>query len=414
MKVTAADILSRLDALDAIDPLKAQRAAFDLPEGVIYLDGNSLGALPHSARHRADQAVLQEWGQGLIRSWLEADWLGLSRRVGDRIGRLVGAAPGQVVATDSTSVNLYKVLRAALALRPGRGAILTDQGNFPTDLYILSGAARETGRTVELAAPGEVMDSIGPDTAVVVLTHVDYRTAAIHDMAAITARAHAQGALVIWDLAHTAGAVCCDLDGCEADFAVGCSYKYLNGGPGAPAFLYVARRHQRFVEQPIAGWFGHRAPFDFSQTYAPADGVDRFLSGTPSVLALSILDGALDRFDGVDIATLQAKSQRMTEAFVALFDERLAPLGFQLVCERRAELRGSHVAFSHPEGYPIMRSLADRGFIGDFRAPDVLRFGFAPLYNRYADVGALVSAVADVMEARAWDQAHYRERFAMT
>jgi kynureninase len=281
-----------LAALDAADSLRGKRALFHMPEGLTYLDGNSLGCLPLSAQKRGNQVIAGEWGDGLIRSWLGADWLTLSQRVGDRIGRLVGAAAGQIVAGDSTSINLHKVLHSALDLRPGRSIILTDQGNFPTDLYIIDGVAKQRGKSVKKLPTSEILEAMDETTAVVVLTHVDYKSATIYDMAEVTAQAHANGALVIWDLAHTAGAVPCDLDGCQADFAIGCGYKYLNGGPGAPAFLYVARSHQSHARQPLQGWFGHKAPFDFSSNFDPASGIARFLCGTPSVIALSVLDGA--------------------------------------------------------------------------------------------------------------------------
>jgi kynureninase len=407
-------VFERLVGLDAADPLQDRRHLFHLPQGITYLDGNSLGCLPHSARRRADQAVAKEWGEGLIRSWLGAQWLTLPGRVGDRIGRLIGAAVGQIVATDSTSITLYKVLNAALDLQPKRLTILTDQDNFPTDLYILDSVAQQRNCRVRRVRQDDVAAEIDDTVAVVALTHVDYKSAAIYDMPGITAKAHAVGALTIWDLAHTAGAIPCDVDGCQVDFAVGCGYKYLNGGPGAPAFLYVAKRHQHAARQPLHGWFGHRAPFDFSPSYDPAVGIARFLSGTPSVVALSALDGALDVFEGVELATLREKSRRMVSEFLALFDAHLVSRGFVLASERDPKRRGSHISFSHPQGYRIMRALADRGIIGDFRAPDVLRFGFAPLYNRFADVGTLIEATLEVMEAGTWQREEYGVRQAVT
>uniref|UniRef100_B0T9J0 Kynureninase n=1 Tax=Caulobacter sp. (strain K31) TaxID=366602 RepID=B0T9J0_CAUSK len=400
--------------LDAQDPLALHRDKFHLPSGLVYLDGNSLGCLPFSAQRRVEEAVTREWGDTLIGAWLNADWLTLATRVGDRIARLVGADPGEVVAADSTSINLYKALHAALGLRPSRTRILAQAGDFPTDLYIIDSVATATDRKVSRLKAEDILAAIDEDVAVIVLTHVNYKTAAVHDMAAITAAAHAKGALVVWDLAHTAGAVPCALNVAGADFAVGCGYKYLNGGPGAPAFLFVAKRHQPEARQPLTGWFGHRAPFEFSDTFEAAPGAERFLCGTPPILALSALDGALDAFDGIEIEALAAKSRTMTEGFVRLFDAELAPLGFVLHCERNPDRRGSHVAFSHPDGYAIMRALADRGFVGDFRAPDVLRFGFAPLYNRYVEVEGLVSAIVEIMLDRSWDRPAYRVRQAMT
>lgn len=406
--------LERLRALDGADPLRDRRGLFCLPEGVVYLDGNSLGCLAHSARRRGETMITDEWGQGLIRSWLGADWLTLAGRVGDRIGRLVGAKPGQIVATDSTSINLYKALHAALDMRPDRPTILTDEENFPTDLYILDAVARERGLTVRRVRPDDVAAAIDGSVAVVALAHVDYKSSAIHNMAGINSRAHAAGALAIWDLAHTAGALPCELDLWKADFAVGCGYKYLNGGPGAPAFIYVAERHQRVARQPLQGWFGHKAPFDFSSDYDPAAGISRFLCGTPSIVGLSVLDGALDIFNDIDIAMVREKSARMVGEFLELFDEHLLPRGFTLVSERDPERRGSHVSFSHPQGYRIMRALADRGIIGDFRAPDVLRFGFAPLYNQFVEVATLVQKTVEVMDGAAWNKEEYAVRQAVT
>ncbi len=401
-------------ALDADDALAAHRARFHLPAGIVYLDGNSLGCLPLAVTQRLAQVAQHEWGDGLIRSWNTADWMQLPARVGAKIARLIGAQAHEVVAADSTSINLYKVLSAAVGLRPDRRVVLTQADNFPTDLYIIDSVAQRLGLTVRQVASDQVLAAIDDDVAAVSLTHVNYRSAAMHDMAGITAAAHENGALAVWDLAHSAGAVPCDLNAAGADFAIGCGYKYLNGGPGAPAFVFAADRHHAAALQPLTGWIGHAAPFAFDGRFQPAPGVARFLCGTPPVLALSALDAALDVFKDVSIDALRRKSQAMGELFVALYDRDLAPLGFALSCERDPDRRGSHVAISHPEGYAIMRAVAARGVIGDFRAPDIMRFGFAPLYNRYSDVAALVAAIVAVMTDREWDTEAYRVRAAVT
>ncbi|WP_428483242.1 kynureninase [Rhodopila sp.] len=390
-----------LAAWDAADPLAPYRSRFHLPAGIVYLDGNSLGCLPLTAKHRVAQACAEEWGEGLIRSWTGADWLNLPIRVGGKIARLIGAAPHEVIAADSTSINLYKTLVAAVRLRPDRPVIVTEADNFPTDLYIIDSIAEQLGLTVRRVRPNEVIEAIDDQVAVVALTHVNYRTAMIHDMQQITAAVHARGGLTIWDLAHTTGAMPCDLNGANADFAIGCGYKYLNGGPGAPAFVFVASRHQTRATQPLTGWLGHSAPFAFDARFDPALGMSRFLCGTPSILSLTALDAALDVFETVSLAAVRDKSRRMTDAFVTLFDETLVSWGFTLCCERDGSRRGSHVAFRHPDGSAIMQAITAQGLIGDFRPPDVLRFGFAPLYNRYADVQALVDVVLSVMRARA-------------
>ena len=386
-----------LAAWDAADPLAVYRERFRLPSGIVYLDGNSLGCLPVAVAERIATVASVEWGLGLIGSWFDAGWMDLPVRVGAKIARLVGAEPREVIAADSTSINLFKTLVSAIRLRPGRRVIVTEADNFPTDLYIIDSVAAQMGLAVRRVRRQALIDAIDDQVAAVTLTHVNYRTAAIHDMHRITEVAHARGALTIWDLAHTAGAMPCDLNGADADFAIGCGYKYLNGGPGAPAFVFVASRHQAAATQPLTGWLSHSAPFAFDDAFAPALGMSRFLCGTPSVLALAALDAALDVFETVSLADVRQKSRRMTDVFVALFDARLAPLGFTLCCERDADWRGSHVSFSHPDGEAIMRAVAAKGVIGDFRPPDTLRFGFAPLYNRYADVHALVAAVLAVV-----------------
>lgn len=392
------------EAADRDDPLAPWRDRFVLPDGLVYLDGNSLGALPRGVPERVRRVVEEEWGRGLIGSWNRAGWVDLPRRVGERIGRLVGAEPGSVVAVDATSVNLFKAVEAALDLRPGRPELLTDTSNFPSDGYVLQGIAQRRGIGLRIVEPEEVEGAIGEEAAVVALTQVDYRSGRRHDLAAVTAAAHAAGALVVWDLAHSAGAFPVDLAGAGADLAVGCGYKYLNGGPGAPAFLYVAPRHQAVFRNPIAGWFGHARPFGFEPGFDPAAGISRGQVGTPHVLSLAALDAALDVFDEVDLEAVRRKSVALTSLFVRLVRDRLAGHGFSVATPDDPERRGSQVALRHPEGRRIVWALAERGVVGDFRAPDVLRFGVAPLYVRHVDIWEAVEALGAVMEAGAWQE----------
>jgi len=406
--------LTREDALalDAADELAGVRGRFVLPEGEIYLDGNSLGALPRATAERLRHVVEAEWGRDLIRSWNTAGWIDLPQRVGDKIGRLVGAAAGEVVVADSTSVNLFKALSAALRLRPDRRVIVTERGNFPTDLYVAQGVIEQLGgrHALRMVERDAVAEAIGPDTAVVMLTHVDYRTGAVHDMAGVTAEAQGQGALMLWDLAHSAGAMPVDLDGCGADLAVGCGYKYLNGGPGAPAFLYVARRYQEAFCQPLTGWMGHAAPFAFGTAYRPAEGIRRALCGTPPVLSLAALEAGVDELLAVDLHAVRRKSLAMT----GLFRRLVAGMGLELAGPEDPAACGSQVSLRHPQGYAIVQALIARGIVGDFRAPDILRFGFAPLYLRFADVWDAAAALRDVLETGAWDRPEFHRRHAVT
>lgn len=400
-------------ALDADDPLAPLRDRFVLPDGVIYLDGNSLGALPAGVAERMHRTIHHEWGQMLIRSWNEAGWASMPRRVGDRVARLVGARPGSVVVCESTSINLYKATMAAAALRSDRRFILTDSGNFPTDVYVMRGVAAHHGLSLVVADPEAVESLISADTAVVALTEVDYRTGRRHDMRRLTATAHAAGALVVWDLAHSAGAFPIQLDECEVDLAVGCGYKYLSGGPGAPAFVYVAPRLHDEIVNPITGWFGHARPFDFSLEFDPAPGIERLRVGTPHILSLSALDEALTVFDDVDLAGVRAKSERLTGLFIELVAERLSD-GFELATPLEPGMRGSQVSLRHDQAYPIVQALIDLGVVGDFRAPDLARFGFAPLYIRFVDVWDAVNRLTEVMATRAWDRPAFRQRKAVT
>lgn len=384
--------------LDSTDPLASKRDLFALPERVVYLDGNSLGALPRVAISAVDDAVRKEWGEGLIRSWNSAGWVDLSVRVGVKIAGLIGAPGDSVVACDSTSINLYKALHAACSLRPDRRVILTDIDNFPTDLYLIDSVANELGLKVRALPRSEILAALDSDVAVLELTHVDYRSSQMYDMEAVTAAAHEVGALTIWDLAHSAGAVPVDVTKADADFAIGCGYKYLNGGPGAPAFIYVAPHIANVTTQPIQGWHGHAHPFEFSRFYEPAAGVDRMLVGTPPVLSMTALSAALDVFDGVSMSELRAKSLALSMFFYELADTHLTSRGFKVVSERDPVKRGSHVAMSHSGGYSIVRALIDRGVIGDFRRPNILRFGLAPLYNTFADVARLIDECIDVVD----------------
>lgn len=408
---TRADCL----ALDAADPLAFARERFALPDGVIYLDGNSLGPLPKATAERLRRTVEQEWGQGLIRSWNEADWINAPLRLGAKIARLIGARPHEVLVADSTSVNLYKLASAAAALRPERSVILTEPGNFPTDLYILQGIAEQSGHKlrVRTVARDALMDALDAEVAVLVLTHVHYKSGAVHDMAALTARAHAVGALTVWDISHSTGALPVELNGAGADFAVGCGYKYLNGGPGAPAFLYVTERWAEVARSPLSGWMGHAAPFEFVDDYRPASGVARMLCGTPSILAMAALEAGIATFDEVDMAQVRAKSVALSELFIALVEAKL-PGVFELASPREPTLRGSQVSFAHPHGYAIMSALIETGVIGDFRAPDILRFGFTPLYTRFVDVFDAVERLDAVMADRRFEHPRYAERAAVT
>jgi kynureninase len=402
-------------ALDDADPIRAFRQRFLLPPGIIYLDGNSLGALPSQTASRLDEVMRQEWGNGLIRSWNSHDWIGASQRIGDKIAGLVGAQAGEVVVADSTSVNIFKLLMAAIGACPDRKIILSEAGNFPTDLYIAQGiAALLPQLSVRAVAPEQVLEAIDDDVAVILLTHVHYKTGHKYDMADITRRAHERGALVIWDLSHSAGAVEIDLGAADADMAVGCGYKYLNGGPGAPAFLYVAKRLQQQLRSPITGWFGHAAPFDFADGFRPAADITRFLSGTPPVLGLVALEVSIDLMRQAPRDLLFGKSQGLCSLFIELIDKTCQGHGLDVVTARDPQKRGSHVSLRHKDGYPIVQALIAAGVIGDFRAPDILRFGFTPLYLRYVDVWQAVDILRDVLETRKWDQAQFRTRAQVT
>lgn len=408
-------------ALDAADPLAPLRDQFSLPAGVFYLDGNSLGVLPRSTAARVQQVVTDEWGEGLIRSWNSAGWITLPQRVGDKIAQLVGVGAGELVVADSTSVNLFKVLSAALSIvqadAPARRVIVSERSNFPTDLYIAQALAAERGFELRLVEPEDLPAALGAQTAVLMLTHVNYRTGRMHDMAALSHAAHEAGALVIWDLAHSAGAVPLALADDGADFAIGCGYKYLNGGPGAPAFVWAHPRHAERFWQPLAGWMGHAAPFEFTPGYRPAAGISRYLCGTPPVLSLAALECGVDTVLAAQplggLPALRAKSLALTRLFAAQVQAHCPAL--TLVSPLDDAQRGSQVCFGHPAiGFPVMQALIARGVIGDFRAPDVLRFGFTPLYMRFVDAFDAAEHLRQVLDSGEWQRPEFNLRQAVT
>ena len=414
MTLTRTDV----ESWDATDPLAPFRDEFHVPDGVIYFDGNSLGALPRKTPERVRALVEDEWGRDLIRSWNAHGWIHYPRRIGDQIASLIGARPGEVVAADTTSVNLFKLLAAGLELAPERRVIVSEKENFPTDLYIAQGLVELLGthelRLVERSELETAIDKDVKDVAVVLLTHVDFRSGELHDMARITEHAHAQGATILWDLSHSAGALPVNLNEADADFAVGCGYKYLNGGPGAPAFLFVAEHHQDHIHPPLSGWMGHEAPFAFDTDYRPAPGIERQLCGTPSVLAMAALEVGVEILTRADLTSVRKKSQRMGDLFLQLVDEQCDGLGLSPVCPRDSNKRGSQVSLRHTESYPIMQALIARGVIGDFRAPDVLRFGFTPLYLRFTDVWDGVAILKEILETEAFRRPEFQNRQLVT
>ncbi len=416
-------------ALDAQDPLRPLRDLFTLPEGMVYLDGNSLGAAPRAAAARAAAVVQQEWSQGLITSWNAAGWVDLPLRLGNQFAPWIGAGADEVVFTDTASINLFKVLTAAARVAredaPQRKRVISERSNFPTDLYIAQSVCAEYGLELVLLEPEEIAAALTPEVAICMLTHVNYRTGAMHDMAAITGAAHAQGILCVWDLCHSAGAVPVDLKGAHADYAVGCSYKYLNGGPGAPAFVWVHPRHADRFWQPLAGWFGHSAPFAFTPDYVPAAGIRRYLCGTQPIVSLSLLQCGLDTFEAArplgGMAALRAKSLALTDLFIALVEERCAGHGLGLATPRNHAARGSQVCLTRDEGaYAIVQALIARGVVGDFRKgdggvhKDILRFGFTPLYIGFEDVWNAVEQLRQVLESGEWRRPEFNQINAVT
>jgi len=402
--------------LDKADPLAAFRAEFSLPEDMIYLDGNSLGAMPICAKDRALDVVTREWGQDLITSWNKNNWFHLAEKLGDKIAHLIGADAGEVMACDATGINVYKLLSIALELRPCRKVILMEGSNFPTDNYMAQGLVRQLGQghDIRFVEQDHIMDAITEDVAVVSLTQVHYKTGRLLDMKAITEKAHQVGALVIWDLCHSAGALPVALNACAADFAVGCGYKYLNGGPGAPAFLFVAKRHQGQAQQPLTGWWSHAAPFAFEQDYRPANNIWQTLTGTQPILSLSVLECGLDIMGRVDMEEIRVKSLKLGNYFMALMEKYCADFSFELATPRNGENRGSQVSLYHENGYAIMQALIAHNVVGDFRAPNIIRFGFTPLYTRYVDVWDAVMCLKNIMENDLWQKPEYSKLTAVT
>ncbi|MGG1944765.1 kynureninase [Trinickia sp. NRRL B-1857] len=414
---TRADAL----ALDRDDPLAHLRDRFALTPDVIYLDGNSLGVPPAAAAARAQAVIAEEWTEGLIRSWNTAGWFALPRRLGDKLAPLVGAAADELVVTDTISVNLFKLLSAALTMANDRDSsrrvIVSERANFPTDLYIAQGLIEQLDRGYTLRLvddPAELPDAIDADTAIAMITHVNYRTGYMHDMASLTQIIQRAGALALWDLAHSAGAVPVDLNAVNADFAVGCTYKYLNGGPGSPAFAWVPKRHQEALSQPLSGWWGHAAPFAMTPEYTPGAGIGRFLCGTQPIVSMSLVETGLDVFLETDMAAIRRKSLALTDAFIDLVQTRCAEHPLTLVTPRAHTQRGSHVSFEHPHGYEVMQALIARGVIGDYREPHVLRFGFTPLYTRFVDVWDAVETLRDVLDSQAWRSPEFAARHSVT
>lgn len=414
MNLVREDLLAR----DREDALSGFRKYFHIPEDTIYLDGNSLGVMPKAVAGRLDRLLNQEWAQDLVTSWNKHHWFDLPHRVGDKIAQVIGAGAGEVVVTDSVSVNIFKLVAAALRIQQasGRNVIVSEKGNFPTDLYVLQGLTAMLGAPVQLITVerNEIETAISDDTAVLLLTDVHYKTGHLLDKKAITDLAHEKGALVIWDLCHSAGALPLDVTALGADMAVGCGYKYFNGGPGAPSFLYVARRWHSHLQQPLSGWWGHAQPFEFSDDYRPADGIGRMLCGTQGVLGLAALEVAVDVFLQVDMHLVREKSCRMGDLFIRLVEQRCADHGFELQSPEDSSQRGSQVAFSHPQGFRIMQALIADNVIGDFRAPNTLRFGLTPLTLRYTDLWDAVSSLQNIMREKIWQQARFAQRGTVT
>ena len=417
---TLAENRGHFEDLDRGDDLRRFRGEFELPDGVIYLDGNSLGALPRRVKARLARVVEEEWGRGLIGSWNGADWISLPQRTGDLIARLIGAEAGEVIAADSTTVNLYKALSVAMRIDPARRVIVSEKANFPTDLYVAQGLASQLGAGHELLLVEPDEDAIeralaarGREVAALFLTHVHYTTSRKYDMRRLTAAAHKAGAVTVWDLSHSAGVMPVELGRCSADFAVGCGYKHLNGGPGAPAFLHVAKRHHDRM-QPIPGWMGDARPFEFRPDYVPAPGIARFQSGTPPVIGMAALEASVELILEAPMESIRRKSIALGDAFILLVDEHCAGLGLELVSPRAGAARGSHISYRHAASYPVMQALIARGVIGDCRPPDLLRFGFAPLYVRYSDIWDAVMQFAEVLRSKAWDAPQYQSRRKVT
>ena len=406
--------LKQARALDADDPLREVRERFILPDGAIYLDGNSLGALPKATSPHLFDVIERQWGEDLITSWNKHGWIEWPQRIAARLAPIVGAKPKELLIADSTTVCLFKLLGAAVAARPGRSTILTEQGNFPTDVYAAEGLIKLCpGLELKAVPAADLAGALDEDTAVLFLTHVDYRSGARHDMEALNAAAHAAGALTLWDLSHSAGAIRLDLNGSGSDLAVGCGYKYLNGGPGAPAFLFVAEQLQDSLQSPLSGWMGHASPFEFASSFSPASGINRFLTGTPSILALAALEAGLSTFEGVSMAAIEAKAEAISAFFIDAVEQGCGD-ELALASPREPRARGSHVCFAHPQGYAVMQALIARGITGDFRPPDLMRFGFAPLYSSFEDAWLAATALGKILGTREWDRPEFLRKQKVT
>lgn len=415
--IASGDTLTReaMEAEDHQDALLRSRAKFHLPPGLLYFDGNSLGPLPKKSRERLLRVIDREWGEDLVRSWNVHRWIDWPRTVGSKIAQLIGAESDEVVVADSTSVNLFKLMSAALELRPGRSVILSEDRQFPTDLYMAQGLAHlRTDVRMRTVERSQLTLALDEDVAVLVLTHVDYRSGQLHDMAAMTRAAHERGALVLWDLSHSTGALPVDLNGCYVDLAVGCGYKFLNGGPGAPGFLYVARRWQQRARSPLAGWLGHRSPFAFEPVYRPALGIERFRCGTPPILSLAAFDAALDLFDDLDLESVWSKAISLGDTFLALVEQQIMDPELKIACPLEGRQRGSQISLRHPQAFSVMQALIERGVVGDFREPDILRFGLGPLYTSHVNVWDAVQVLKQVLKSRAWDTQAFRVRKTVT
>jgi kynureninase len=408
-------IVDQVRSMDAADPLRHLHDRFLLPENVIYLDGNSLGVLPASTVRRQHDMVLNQWGHSLIRSWNDHGWIDAPQRIGAKIARLIGARPNEVIVTDSVTVNLFKLITAAAGLSPDRPVLLSEAGNFHTDLHVASGAVDAVpGMRLDVVSRHSVEDSIGPETNLLLLTHVHYKSAARFDMAGITARAREAGARTIWDLSHSAGAVPLHLNRDGAELAVGCGYKYLNGGPGAPAFLYVAEHLQEKLTPLLRGWMGHAAPFDFSDDYVPAPGIARFLAGTPPMLSMAALECGVESFNGASMEALWTKSVALFDLFAALVQERCSGHALECISPPDPNLRGSHISYRHPNAFELCQALIADGVIGDFRAPDVVRFGITPLYLGYEDIWNAIDRLARILETGSWRDPRFAVRGKVT
>jgi len=407
MALTRDDLI----ALDNTDPLVKFADEFHLPDGMIYLDGNSLGAMPKASKARALEVIEKEWGEDLIKSWNKAGWFELVEKLGNKTARLIGANDGEVIYADATGLNVHKLVSSALGLRKDKLKIVMEGSNFPTNNYMVQGLIKQLDRGHEIifAEDGDIMDAITDEVAVVCLTHVHYKTGRLHDMAAITKKAHDMGALVVWDLCHSAGALPVDLNGCDVDFALGCTYKYLNGGPGSQSFMFVAKRHQGIAQQPLTGWWGHDIPFGFERDYRPRKDIRQFSTGTEPIISLAISEVGLDMFLRADLQEIRKKSLKLCDLFIQLIEQRLSGYGFEIVTPKEHGKRGSQVSISSENGFPIMQAVIDAGVIGDFRAPDIMRFGFTPLYVSYVNVWDAVERLVKIMETDAWDKPEFKQ-----